>query len=65
MVTSVFKLHYFILIHSSVRLCLVTELLIMIVYEVIYEIISYVELRIWNQVSYDHRSYERNLSNCV
>ena len=24
--------------------------------------ISYVELRIWNQVSYDHRSYERNLS---
>ena len=27
--------------------------------------ISYVELRIRNQVSYDHRSYERNLSNCV
>ena len=22
--------------------------------------VSYVELRIWNQVSYDHRSYERN-----
>ena len=27
--------------------------------------ISYVELRIWNQVSYDHRSYERNISNCM
>ena len=27
--------------------------------------VSYIELRIWNQVSYDHRSYERNLSNCV
>ena len=27
--------------------------------------VSYVELRIWNQVSHDHRSYERNLSNCV
>ena len=26
---------------------------------------SYIELRIWNQVSYDHRSYERNFSNCV
>ena len=22
--------------------------------------VSYIELRIWNQVSYDHRSYERN-----
>ena len=30
--------------------------------EVIYEIFI-IELRIWNQVSYDHRSYERNLSN--
>ena len=27
--------------------------------------VSYIELRIWNQVSYNHRSYERNLSNCV
>ena len=27
--------------------------------------VSYIELRIWNQVSHDHRSYERNLSNCV
>ena len=27
--------------------------------------VSYVELRIWNQVSHDHRTYERNLSNCV
>ena len=26
---------------------------------------SYIELRIWNQVSYDPRSYERNLCNCV
>ena len=26
---------------------------------------SYIELGIWNQVSYDHRSYEHNLSNCV
>ena len=23
--------------------------------------ISYIKLRIWNQVSYDHRSYERNV----
>ena len=22
--------------------------------------VSYIELRVWNQVSYDHRSYERN-----
>ena len=27
--------------------------------------VSYIELRIWNQVRYDHRSYERNLSNIV
>ena len=27
--------------------------------------ISYIELRMWNQVGYDPRSYERNLSNCV
>ena len=27
--------------------------------------VSYIELRICNQVSHDHRSYERNLSNCV
>ena len=27
--------------------------------------VSYIELRIWNQVSYDHRGYQRNLSNCV
>ena len=27
--------------------------------------VSYIELRIWNQVSYDHRSNERNLSNCA
>ena len=27
--------------------------------------VSYIELRIWNQLSHDHRSYERNLSNCV
>ena len=27
--------------------------------------VSYIELRCWNQVSYDHRSYKRNLSNCV
>ena len=26
--------------------------------------VSYIELRIWNQVSHDHRSFERNLSNC-
>ena len=26
--------------------------------------VSYIELRIWNQVSHDHRSCERNLSNC-
>ena len=25
--------------------------------------VSYIELQIWNQGSYDHRSYERNLSN--
>ena len=25
---------------------------------------NYIELRIWNQVSHDHRSFERNLSNC-
>ena len=25
--------------------------------------VSYIELQIWNQESYDHRSYERNLSN--
>ena len=33
--------------------------------EVIYEMFSYIELRIWNQVSHDHHSYERNLSNCI
>ena len=27
--------------------------------------VSDIELRMWNQVSYDHRSYERTLSNCV
>ena len=27
--------------------------------------VSCIKLRIWNQVSYHHRSYERNLSNCV
>ena len=27
--------------------------------------VSYIELRILNQVSYDHRSYECNLSSCV
>ena len=27
--------------------------------------ISYIELQIWNQVSYDYGSYERNLSNYV
>ena len=27
--------------------------------------VSYIELRIWNQVTYDHRRYERNLSNCA
>ena len=27
--------------------------------------ISYIELRIWNQVSYDHYSYERNWLICV
>ena len=27
--------------------------------------VSYIELRIWNQVSHDHRSDECNLSNCV
>ena len=27
--------------------------------------VSYIEQRIWNQVSHDHRSYGRNLSNCV
>ena len=27
--------------------------------------VSYIELRMWNQVSYDPRSNERNLSNCV
>ena len=26
--------------------------------------VSYIELRIWNQVSYDHCSYERNLTRC-
>ena len=26
--------------------------------------VSYIELRIWNQASHDHRSFERNLSNC-
>ena len=26
--------------------------------------VSYIELRIWNQVSHDHRIFERNLSNC-
>jgi len=25
----------------------------------------YIKLRMWNQVSYDPRSYERNLCNCV
>ena len=27
--------------------------------------ISYIELRMWNQVSYDPRSYQSNLCNCV
>ena len=27
--------------------------------------VSYIELGIWNQVGYDLRSYERNLSHCV
>ena len=27
--------------------------------------VSYIELQIWNQVSYDHCSYEHNLSNCL
>ena len=27
--------------------------------------ISYIDLRMWNQVSYDPRSYERNLCKCV
>ena len=27
--------------------------------------VTYIELGIWNQVSYVHRNYERNLSNCV
>ena len=27
--------------------------------------VSYIELQIWNQASHDHRSFERNLSNCV
>ena len=26
--------------------------------------VSYIELRVWNQASHDHRSFERNLSNC-
>ena len=26
--------------------------------------VSYIELQIWNQVSHDHGSFERNLSNC-
>jgi len=34
-------------------------------YEVIIRNISYIELRMWNQVSYDPRSYESNLWNCV
>ena len=32
--------------------------------EVIYENVSYIELRILNQVSHDRRSFERNLGNC-
>ena len=27
--------------------------------------VSYIELRIWNQVSHDHRSFERNLSKII
>ena len=33
--------------------------------EVIYEMFHILNCGFWNQVSYDHRSYERNLSNCV
>ena len=33
--------------------------------EVIYKIFHILNCGFWNQVSYDHRSYERNLSNCV
>ena len=33
--------------------------------EVIYEMLHIPNCGFWNQVSYDHRSYERNLSNCV
>ena len=33
--------------------------------EVIYEMFHTLNCGFWNQVSYDHRSYERNLSNCV
>ena len=33
--------------------------------EVIISNISYIELRMWNQVSYDLRRYERNLCNCI
>ena len=32
--------------------------------EVIWNV-SFIELRMWNQVSYDPRSYERNLCNCL
>ena len=31
--------------------------------EVIYEMFHILNFGFWNQVSYDHRSYERNLSN--
>ena len=34
-------------------------------YEVIIRNISYIELRMWNQVSYDPRSYKSNLCNCL
>ena len=35
-------------------------------FELIYEMFHIIiELRIWNQVSYGHRNYERNLSNYV
>ena len=32
--------------------------------EAIYEMFHILNCGFWNQVSYDHRSYERNLSNC-
>ena len=44
------------LVHASLRLCCQIRSGIWNV--------SYIELRIWNQVSHDHYSFERNLSNC-